>query len=306
MISVIIPVFKASKNISKLNDELNSFFKSINQSYELIYIDDCSNDNSWEIIESFAKNNNRVIGYKLRKNFGQHNALLCGIRKARGEVIVTLDDDLQHPPKEIKKMLEKFEEGYDVIYGCASKYRHKLWRNLTSYLTKVIINTLVGYKYVTKISDFRIFKTSLRDAFFDFKGSYVNIDVLLSWSTNKFSYVNVEHHKRNEGKSNYSLKKLIFYGITMVTGFTTLPLRISSILGLIFSIFGFIILLYVIFNFFIHGSPVRGFPFLASVISLFAGIQLLVLGVIGEYLSIVHNRTSNLPSYVIEKEVKKD
>ena len=100
MISVIIPVFKASKNISKLNDELNSFFKSINQSYELIYIDDCSNDNSWEIIESFAKNNNRVIGYKLRKNFGQHNALLCGIRKARGEVIVTLDDDLQPPPKE--------------------------------------------------------------------------------------------------------------------------------------------------------------------------------------------------------------
>ena len=181
------------------------------------------------------------------------------------------------------------------------KESRSIWRNFTSLLTKKILKQIGGVEITTKISDYRVFRTNLRETFADFKGPDVNIDVLLSWATDNYSYVDIIHNKRKYDKSNYSIKKLILYGITMITGFSTFPLKLASILGLFFSLIGFIILFFVLIDVLISGSPVAGFPFIASTLSIFSGIQLFILGIIGEYIAKIHQKTMSKPSYSIQE-----
>ena len=247
MISIIIPVFHASKSLIELNSDLIDFLNNKKFDYEIIYVDDFSNDDSWNRIEKLGLTNKNIKGIKLQKNYGQHNALLCGIRNAKGDIIVTMDDDLQNPPSELEKILNKLNDGFDVIYGSSINYKRSFWRIFSSFLIKKIIENISGSKFSTKISDYRVFKSSLISTFSEFKSPDVNIDVLLSWATDNIAYVEIEHNKRKYSKSNYSFKKLILYSITMITGFSTFPLKLASILGLFFSLVGFAILMFVLF-----------------------------------------------------------
>jgi len=235
------------------------------------------------------------------RNYGQHNALLAGIRLARCPIIVTVDDDLQHPPQEIPKLLEKLDEGFDVVYGAPETAQHGLWRNLASQITKMALSSVINVKIARKVSAFRAFRTSLRDAFADYRGAHPSIDVLLSWGTNRFSSVSVRHQSREKGRSNYTFAKLVTHAINMITGFSTLPLRVASILGFTFTIFGLFVLLFVLIRYLIWGSPVAGFPFLASTIAIFSGVQLFAIGTIGEYLARMYIRLMDRPSYVIRE-----
>ena len=234
----------------------------------------------------------------------QHNALLCGIRQAKYEVIVTLDDDLQNPPEEIPNLLEKLDQGYDVVYGYPKNEQHELFRNIASVFTKIALKTTMGISMARHVSAFRVFRTELRDSFSDYKGSFISIDVLLSWGTNSFSAIPVNHEKRVNGKSNYTFKKLVRHAVNMVTGFSVLPLQIASMIGFLLSLFGFVVLVYVVGRFLFQGSPVPGFPFLASIIAIFSGAQLLGIGIIGEYLARMHFRTMDKPQYFIKKTNK--
>jgi undecaprenyl-phosphate 4-deoxy-4-formamido-L-arabinose transferase len=155
------------------------------------------------------------------------------------------------------------------------------------------------------VSAFRVFRTELRDSFSDYKGPFISIDVLLSWGTNSFSALPVNHEQRVEGKSNYTVRKLINHALNMITGFSVLPLQIASIIGLVLSIFGVFILIYVLGRFLLQGSPVPGFPFIASIIAIFSGAQLLAIGIIGEYLARIHFRTMNKPQYSIRQQTNK-
>lgn len=302
-ISVIVPVYNSERSIKELNKRIINVLNNEDLDYEIIYVNDASVDNSYKIIKSMSIDDENIKCIDLNKNYGQHNALLCGIREARYNTIVTLDDDLQNPPEEIPKLLKKLNEGFDVVYGYPKHEKHGFFRNISSILTKMALKTAMGIKNAKHVSSFRAFKTNLRDAFAQYKGSFVSIDVLLSWGSNSFSAIPVNRDKRKTGKSNYTFRKLVQHALNMITGFSIVPLQMASVMGFILSIFGLLILIFVIGRFFLQGSPVPGFPFLASIIAIFSGAQLLAIGIIGEYLARIHFRSMDKPQYhVTSKE----
>jgi len=235
------------------------------------------------------------------RNYGQHNALLSGIRMARFGVIVTMDDDLQHPPEEIPRLVDKLGEGFDVVYGPPLQQQHGLWRDLASVVTKTSLQATVGAETATMVSAFRAFRTQVREGFARYRGSFVSLDVLLTWGTSRFAAVPVRHDPRASGQSNYTFRKLVNHAFNMITGFSPLPLQLASVLGFLFTLFGLIILVYVVGSYLAHGGSVPGFSFLACMVAIFSGVQLLMLGIFGEYLARMHFRTMDRPSSVVRE-----
>jgi undecaprenyl-phosphate 4-deoxy-4-formamido-L-arabinose transferase len=301
-ISIVVPVYNSHQTLEPLVSRLEAVLSELADDFEIILVNDDSKDDSWRVIEKLVDMKRFVRGFSLMRNYGQHNALLAGIRLANYEVIVTIDDDLQHPPEEIPKLLEKLNDGFDVVYGTADMEQHGLWRNLASKITKVALSSVINVKIAPRVSAFRVFRTCLRDSFVDYRGAFPSIDVLLGWGTNRFGAVSVRHQLREKGRSNYTFAKLVTHAINMITGFSTLPLRIASILGFTFTLFGFFVLAYVLIRYLIWGSPVAGFPFLASTIAIFSGAQLFAIGIIGEYLARMYIRMMDRPGYVIREK----
>jgi glycosyltransferase involved in cell wall biosynthesis len=303
-ISIVVPVYNSQDTLRTLIQRLDMVLLPFKPDAEIILVNDGSRDQSWEIICQLCAEYPVLRGINLMRNYGQHNALLCGIRAAKYDVIVTMDDDLQHPPEEIIKLLEKLSEGYDVVYGIPVKMPHSLWRNMASKLIKRSLAFVMGIKTVREISAFRAFRSKLRQAFENYQSPGIILDVLLSWGTTRFSSVKVEENPREMGHSNYNFGKLLSTVFLILTGFSTLPLRLASWLGFAFTIFGVGVFFYVLIIYFTAGS-MPGFPFLASIISLFSGMQLFALGIIGEYLARVFDRSMDRPPYVIGQIVNK-
>jgi len=301
MISFVIPVYRSAKILPELCRRLIAVFDGLSVNFELIFVEDCGGDDSWLVIQKLSTQDSRVRGYKLSRNYGQHNAILCGVRVAKGEVIVTLDDDLQHPPEELPKLLAKLEEGYDVVYGPPEREQHGLLRDFASQITKWALEGAMGAANARQVSALRAFRTALRDAFIDYRSPTVNIDVLLTWATTRFSAVRVRHEPRKFGRSGYTPQKLVRHALNMMTGYSTRPLHLASMMGLILALFGLGILSYVLIRWLIEGSIVPGFVFLASVTALFSGAQLIALGIIGEYLARMHFRTMEQPPYLVRE-----
>jgi undecaprenyl-phosphate 4-deoxy-4-formamido-L-arabinose transferase len=299
-ISAVIPVYKAEGSLNELYLRLRRSLEEISEDFEIIMVEDCGGDRSWDLIQELAEKDGRIKGIRLSRNFGQHNALLCGIHEAKHELTVTIDDDLQHPPEAIPAMLEKLSEGYDVVYGIPEQERHGFWRNMASRLTKTAMKSVMKVDVARNVCAFRIFRTSLRSAFADFSSPFVSIDALLTWGTDRFAAVKVQHESRAEGKSGYTFGKLASHALNMITGFSSIPLRLATIMGFFFTLFGMAVLAFVIGRYLIQGSVVPGFPFLASIISIFAGAQLFTLGIIGEYLGHVHFRSMRKPTYIVQ------
>ncbi len=300
-LSIIIPVYNSETVLGSLLQRLFPVLDGLAESYEVILIDDGSRDDSWKVISDLARTNPSVRGVHLMRNYGQHNALLCGMRLARFDTSITIDDDLQHPPEEIPILLAKLNEGYDVVYGTPLHQQHGLWRNLASTITRITLQQTMGVKNAQNVSAFRAFRTRLRDASEHFQSPSVVLDVLLSWGTNHYAATSIHHEPRTIGESNYTFSRLILHAINMLTGFTVLPLQLSSLMGFLFALFGFVVFIYVIIRYLIEGGSVPGFPFLASIIAIFSGVQLFALGIIGEYLARMHFRIMERPSYVIRE-----
>jgi len=301
-LSVVIPVYNSENSLPELVDQLQAILPTIGDTYEIILVNDGSRDSSWQVIQDLQQARTEVVGINLMRNYGQHNALLCGVRAARYEIVITMDDDLQHPPAEIPRLLVELDKGFDVVYGTPKKQAHGLWRNLASWFTRLALQTAMSIKHARQVSAFRVFRTQVREAFSRYQSPFVILDVLLTWGTTKFSSIPVEHSPRQVGKSNYTFRKLISHAVNMVTGFTILPLQLASLLGFGFAVFGLLVLLYVIGRYLIQGGSVPGFPFLASIIAIFSGVQLFALGIIGEYLARMHFRLMEKPTYVIREE----
>lgn len=301
--SVIVPVYNSAESLPLLVERLHQVLSDIARKYEVILVNDGSRDQSWDRIVELSNRYPWITGMNLARNFGQHNALLCGIRQAQYEFIVTMDDDLQNPPEEIPALLGKLAEGYDVVYGTPDRERHNLWRNLASQMTKLALQGAMGVKTASKVSAFRAFRRHVREAFAGYHGPSVNIDVLLTWGTNRFSAIPVRHEPRSLGVSNYMFGKLVIHGLNMLTGFTTLPLQLASITGFTFLLFGMGVLAYVLGRYLIEGDSVPGFPFLASIIAIFSGAQLFALGIIGEYLARMYFQIMDRPPYALRSKV---
>ena len=304
-LSVVVPVFNSEQSLPLLCARLLPVLKEISEQYELILVNDGSRDNSWETICKLAEEFHWVYGINLRRNYGQHNALLSGIRTAKHGVIITMDDDLQNPPEEIPKLLEKLSEGYDVVYGTPQHERHGLWRDLASQITKLALQNAMGAKTARSVSAFRAFDTQIRAAFANYESSYVSIDVLLTWGAAHFAAIPVRHDSRQLGQSNYTLRKLVIHALNMMTGFSILPLQLASLVGFVFTLFGLGLLVFIVGRFLIQGGSVPGFPFLASTIVIFSGAQLFALGIIGEYLARIHFRMMGRPVYTVRSTTSK-
>ena len=300
-VTIVVPVYNSSTILPDLVVRLNPVLAANYETYELILVNDGSRDESWNVICSLVSQHSWIRGINLMRNYGQHNAILCGIRMAQFEAIVTMDDDLQHPPEEIPRLTNKLSEGYDVVYGTPIEQKHGLWRDMASIITKASLQAAIGAETARMVSAFRVFRTQVRKAFEEYRGSFVSLDVLLTWGTTHFTAVPVRHDPRKKGISNYTIWKLINHAVNMMTGFSPVPLQLASIIGFLFTIFGFVILVYVVGNYFIHGGSVPGFSFLACMIAIFSGVQLLMLGIFGEYLARVHFRTMDRPSSIIRE-----
>jgi len=305
-ISAVIPVYRSERILPELHKRLSAVLDGIGSDYEIIFVEDCGGDQSWQAIANLARGDSRVRGARLSRNYGQHNALLCGIRMARHDIIVTLDDDLQNPPEEIPKLLAKLGEGFDVVYGAPEREQHGFLRDRASQITKLALQNAMGAETARHVSAFRVFRTQLRDAFEGYRSPFVSIDVLLTWGSTRFANINVRHDPRNVGSSNYTVRKLITHAMNMMTGFTTIPLQLASLAGFAFSLFGLGILVYVLVNFLVRGGNVPGFAFLASIVAIFSGVQLFALGIIGEYLARMHQRTMDRPPYLVRAAIAQE
>lgn len=302
-LSIVVPVYNSEQSLPLLGEALARILPSLADRYELILVNDGSRDGSWQRVSALADKYTWVRGINLMRNYGQHNALLCGIRAASMDIIVTMDDDLQHVPEEIPNLLARLQEGYDVVYGTPATEQHGLFRDLASQITKLALRSSMGVETATKVSAYRIFYTQLRDAFASYNSPYVSIDVLLTWGTTRFSAIPVRHEPRRLGQSNYTFRKLVVHASNLITGFSVLPLQLSSYLGFLLAVFGGLVFVYVIVRYLFEGGSVPGFPFLASIIAIFSGVQLFTLGIIGEYLARMHYRLMDKPAYTVRQRL---
>jgi glycosyltransferase involved in cell wall biosynthesis len=303
-ISVVVPVYNSQHTLADLAQRLSAVLPAAASAFELILVNDGSRDRSWDVVEGLAREHDWVRGINLMRNYGQHNALLAGIRAARYEIVVTLDDDLQNPPEEIPKLLVKLGKGFDVVYGTPQRQQHGLWRDLASSVTKLALQGAMGAETARNVSAFRAFRTTAREAFASYQSPFVSIDVLLTWGTTQFSAVSVRHDPRLVGQSNYTFRKLVTHALNMMTGFSTWPLQLASLIGFGFTLFGLGVLAYVLVRYLVLGYSVPGFPFLASVIAIFSGAQLFALGIMGEYLARMHLRMMERPTYAIRESIE--
>ena len=298
-ISAVIPVYRSVSTLPSLISRLTVTLDSIAPAHEIILVDDASPDESWQVICGASSDDPRIRGVRLMRNFGQHNALLVGIRKARHELVVTLDDDLQNPPEEIGRILARLTDDVDVVYGTPELEQHGLWRHLASRVTKYALKSAMDVEAARNVSSFRVFRTDLRRAFDRYQSPHLAIDVLLTWATSRFASVTVRQDPRPAGRSGYTLHRLTQHALNMMTGFSTRPLRLASMVGFAFTLFGAVVCAYVVLRYLVAGTTVPGFTFLAAIVSIFSGVQLLILGIMGEYLARMHFRLMERPAYVV-------
>ncbi|MBD0379694.1 glycosyltransferase family 2 protein [Paenibacillus sedimenti] len=296
-ISVVIPVYRSQKTLEKLYDKLVVVLSEVCDNFEIIFVEDNGGDNSWKIINEIASKDSRVSGIKFSKNFGQHAATLCGISKSSGKWVITIDDDLEQDPEDIK-LLIKESDSYDLIYGILEERTHSFWRNFTSEMARKVFKLAIpnlNYNYTS----FRMIDGELARSLAKFESPYPFVDGYLSWLTNNYTTVKLKHGFRVDGKSNYSIIKLIKHTINIFTTFSIIPLRISIWIGLLTSILGITGLIYVIISRLFSWVTLSGYASIMATILFFGGVQMFTLGVIGEYLGRINYKTSGKPLFLI-------
>lgn len=300
--SVIVPVYNSKDTLEELYNQLVYFFTLKVISFEVIFIDDCSNDGSWDVIEELQQQHTQITGIKLSKNSGQHHATSCGITHAKGDFIITIDDDLQIFPCEIEKLIStQHQTKADVVYGIYPQKKHSIIRNWGSRLFEAIFKKYA--QTISKGSSFKLIKADIAHKMASHNIKHLYIDEIINWYTQRIVTVEVEHRPRQYGKSGYTFFGLIFMSLNYIVNYTILPLRIMTYLGFLFSFFSFIISIYFIYKKLFYGAEL-GFTALITAIFFSTGILLFCFGIIGEYIRRLFDVSYNKPVYNIEKVVK--
>jgi polyisoprenyl-phosphate glycosyltransferase len=301
-LSIVIPVFNASNTIELVVRDLKETLHQY--TLEIILVNDFSKDNSWEVIERIISLNSEVIGINLLNNFGQQNATMSGIKNSTGDYVITLDDDYQHPPTEIKKLLsEIIENDYEIVFGIYKSKKHNIYRNLSSNLVRKVINRIVNSK--VKTSSFRIMTRILANEISKFDNSFIVINAIISKIIpyERIGQCFVEHNERILGKSNYNFSKLFAFALNMIFNYTIFPLRLASILGLLGFTVTVLIGFYTIYAYISGSITVPGYTSTLLIMTFFSSIILFSLGIIGEYIGRIYLHIIQSPHYVI-KEIK--
>ncbi|MBI4698272.1 MAG: glycosyltransferase family 2 protein [Nitrospirae bacterium] len=301
-LSVLIPVYNSDKTIGRLVEELIGILGPI-FNLEIVLVNDNSVDSSEKIcISLFEKHKKIVKFYSLSKNVGEHNAVMAGLNRTTGDYVVIMDDDFQNPIKEAVKLVNAaLSNEYDVVYSYYEEKKHSFFRNFGSWFNNKVANFMLQKPKDLYLSSFKVLNKFLVNEIIKYQAPFPYIDGLILQITNKIGKVKVEHSERLEGHSGYTVKKLISLWLNMFTNFSVLPLRISIVLGLIFALVGFILgVSTAIEKFFNPDMPV-GFTSMFVTISIFGGIQLIMLGMAGEYIGRIFLSINKKPQYTIKK-----
>lgn len=300
-ISVVIPVYNSAEILPALYARLRAALTAIGKSFELVLVDDGSQDASWQVLERLqAEDSDHVVVIQLMRNFGQHNALMCGFRHARGNYVVTMDDDLQHSPEEIHKLLAAIDnQNLDLVYGAYDCKRHGSAKNLASRL----LNLFYRFVFQTSVTvtAFRILRRELLDTILAYSLNFTFVDGLLAWNTRRVGEVIVTHHPRAAGRSGYRFGKLMTLALNLFTNFSLLPLQLVSFCGVFAATIGFAVGLYYLFQYVSSGITVPGYASTIVSILVLGGLQLLGLGIMGEYVGRLHLNVNRKPQYSVRR-----
>jgi polyisoprenyl-phosphate glycosyltransferase len=302
-ISIVIPVYNSQDCLLALNTEIEKAFVAF-VDYELILVNDKSTDNSWEIITKICQINSNAIGINLRKNFGQDNALLAGLRHATGSYTVIMDDDLQHAPSDIIKLYTKCKQGYDVCYAKFPVKQQKLWKNLGSWLNGKLSEKLLDKPKEIYLSPFKIIKKAAVDEVIKFPGTFPYIDATILAITSNLTQIEVEHHPRYTGTGNYNFIKSVLVFIKHATNYSIYPLRLVLVVGFCSAILSFILGFYYLMDYFFSDNRVEGWITIIILLIFFGGMILMSLGLIGEYVGRNFLSTNGKPQFIIETIIK--
>ena len=297
--SIVVPVYNSHESLDELFQRIDRTMNGLGKSYEVVFVDDDSHDASWNKLELLQKAcPDAITAIHLARNFGQHNATICGIAQASGTYIITLDDDLQNPPEEIPKLISTMEESdADLVYGIAGHKQHSIVRNLGSSALKASSRRI--YRTKGNGSSFRLMKASLGKALLNHQINFIYIDELFNWYTSHIAFVMVDHQKRPYQESTYTSRSLFSLFSNLVIYYTAIPLRIMVYTGFISAFLSFIIGVFFIYRKIAHNVPL-GFTALIVAISFSTSIILLSLGIIGEYLSRIYKVQNHKPPYSIK------
>lgn len=300
-ISVIVPVYNSGQNLFELERQISDALQSI--PHEIVLVNDFSKDSSWEIIKFLSQKNERITGINFRKNFGQDNAILAGMRHSKGEYIVIMDDDLQHSPYDITNLYENCKKGFDLCFANFRQKKHAVWKNIGSWINDKMSNWILGKHTNTYLSPFKIVHRPIVESI-QFNGPFPYIDGILLQLTENISSIEVEHYKRSEGKSNYSFFGSISVFLKVLTSFSVIPLRIATVVGFSIAFIGFILGGYYVLEY-ITSSTVEGWTTLIVSLLILGGLMLMSIGLVGEYLGRIYLAINNKPQYSIGEIIKK-
>jgi glycosyltransferase involved in cell wall biosynthesis len=296
-ISIVIPVYNSENCLEELVQRISSAVKK----YELILVNDCSPDGSWEVIKKISAKNKNVKGVNLLKNKGQDNALMAGLHHATREYVVIMDDDLQHDPSDIPKLYKQITKGFDVCYANLSKKKQSLWKNVGSWLNGKVAEIIINKPEKVYLSPYKIMTRQLADEIINYNGPYPYVDGLIFRLTNLITQVEIDHHERFAGSSGYNLSRSIRVFLKLATSFSVIPLRISSFLGFIISILAIMLGVFFIVEYFVFGIQVTGWTTLTLLILFFGGMIMISLGMIGEYIGRMYMLLNNSPQFTIRE-----
>ena len=305
LVSFVIPCYRSEITLPKVVEEINETMKGlISYSYEIVLVNDSSPDNTWGTIKSLVKEYNNITGINFAKNFGQHGALMAGLREAKGDYVICLDDDGQTPACEVGKLLEKLDEGYDAVYASYAKKKHSAFRNFGTFMNEKMAEKLLGKPKELFVSSYFGVKRFVVDDMIRYENAYPYVIGLVLRATRNIVNVPVNHRNREVGSSGYTFGKLLNLWINGFTAFSVKPLRIATGIGAICAAGGFIYGIYTIIKKFLVPDIPLGYSALMTALMFIGGMLMLMLGLIGEYVGRVYISMNNSPQYVIKEKIK--
>lgn len=305
-VSFVIPCYYSENTLSSVVAEIKQTMETMRSeySYEIILINDCSMDNTYGVICELAENSENIIGLDLAKNFGQHSALMAGFHFASGDIVVCLDDDGQTPASEVGKLLDKLENGEDVVYAGYESKKHSSFRNWGSRINALMTEMMLGKPKGLYMGSYLAMHRFVLEEILRYEQCYPYVDGLILRATKRICNVSVEHRAREEGQSGYTLKKLLSLWMNGFTSFSVKPLRWATLLGALIAGGGFLYLLYIVISYFVAGDALLGWSSTMAVILILGGVVLVELGLIGEYIGRIFMCTNAAPQYVIRNQTK--
>ena len=299
-VSFVIPCYRSALTIGNVVKEIQNTMNSLTKySYEIILVNDCSPDDTFDVIRKLCEENNNICGVNLAKNFGQHAALMAGFRQVKGDILVCLDDDGQTPANEVGKLLAEIEAGQDVVYASYENKKHSSFRNFGSWVNEKMLQFLLGKPKELYVSSYFAARRFIVDEMLRYENAYPYVIGLVLRSTKRIVNVPVSHREREIGTSGYTLGKLLALWFNGFTAFSTKPLRIATASGTVFAGLGFLYALYTIIKKFVNPAVPMGFSSLMSAILIIGGLILLVLGLVGEYIGRMYICMNSAPQYVV-------